>query len=104
MSQKRLVSQELVQAVVRLVVETLPWAADTMTFEVQDDFQFLLISVECEMHPELTEDERRQLGRNIDRLMPARDGDLTWMVNFTVNGKVVDSYFGGDSKSPELGF
>jgi len=75
-----------------------------MTFELQDDFQFLLISLECEMLPKLTQDERRELGRKINRLMPTRDDELTWMLNFTSSRKVEDSYFGGDSRSPEIGF
>ncbi|TFW30198.1 hypothetical protein [Massilia horti] len=104
MSLNRLISPELVDAVIRLIVETLPWAKDAVTYEVQDDFQFLLVAVQCDTGPELTEDERRQLGRRIDRLMPTRNGELTWMLNFMSNGKVADSYFGGDSRSPELGF
>jgi hypothetical protein len=100
----RSISPELVDAVIRLIVDRLPWVKDAVTLEVQDDFQFLLITVQCDTGPDSTEDERRQLGRRIDRLMPTRSGELTWMLNFTSNGKVAVSYFGGDAKSPELGF
>jgi hypothetical protein len=75
-----------------------------MTIEFQDDFQFLLIEIPCERVRDLSRDERRQLGLELDKLMPMREAELTWMLNFTVDGKVVDSYFGGDSTSPELGF
>lgn len=62
MSQERLISQELVQTVVGLIVTTLPWAKNALTFELQADFQFLLISVECNNNPKLREGERRELG------------------------------------------
>ncbi len=103
-SQECFISQELVQAVASLVVEALPSTKDALMLELQDDFRFLLISVECGMRLKPMEDERRELGKAIDRLMPARDGELTWMLNFTINGKVEDSYFGGDSNLPEIGF
>ena len=71
--------------------------------EFQDDFQFLLVGIPCERVRALSQEERRQLGFELDQMMPRREGELTWMLNFTLNGKVVDSYFGGDSTSPELG-
>jgi hypothetical protein len=104
MSLKRLLPPELIEIVIQLIVETLPWTKDSITFEVQDDFQFLLVSIQCDREIHLTEDERRQLGRRVDNLMPTREGELTWMLNFALDSKVVDSYFGGDSNSPELGF
>lgn len=104
MSQNFLIPPELIKKVIQLIVETLPWANDAITFEVQDDFQFLLVSVQCYGEIHVSEDERRRLGRRIDGVMPTRHGELTWMLNFTFGGDVVDSYFGGDTNSPELGF
>ncbi len=97
-------SHALSNAVMNLIVAALPWARDAITIEAQEDFQFLLISIESNKWPELPEIKRRQLGQEIAQIMPTRLGELTWMLNFTENGKVIDSYFGGDSKSPEIGF
>ncbi|MQA38399.1 hypothetical protein [Rugamonas aquatica] len=104
MIQHRMISQSLVDLVVGTLIEQLPWAEGKLGFELQDDFQFLLITVPCDIGPELSQEERRQLGHQVDRMMPTRDGELTWMLNFTTRGKVVDSYFGGDSRSPAIGF
>lgn len=82
----------------------MPAVGDSLKFELQDDFQFLLISIELDLNSNLKEEERRKVARRIDKLMPTREGELTWMLNFTRVGEVEDSYFGGDSKSPEIGF
>lgn len=66
-----------------------------LAIELQDDFRFLLISLECVMQPKLTEGARCELGREINCLMPIRDGELTCILNFACGGKVEDSYFGG---------
>ncbi|QJE00944.1 hypothetical protein HH212_13670 [Massilia forsythiae] len=100
----RLISDELVKAVGQQVIETLPWASDVVSFELQDDFQFLLVSVECDPALAHTLEQRRHLGHVIDDMMPTRDGELTWMLNFMMHGEVMDSYFGGDASMPELGF
>jgi hypothetical protein len=104
MANKRLISEGLADTVVQRLATLAALDQRAMTIEFQDDFQFLLIGIPCERVRELSQDERRQLGLEFDRLMPKRQGELTWMLNFAVDGKVVDSYFGGDSTSPELGF
>ena len=98
-----LISRELINAVIQQVISTFPWVGDSLRTELQDDFQFLLVTVQCDTAPRHTAEERLQLGHLVDDMMPTRDGDLTWMLNFTVEGQIVDSYFGGDANSPALG-
>ena len=99
---ERLISDSLVELVLARLIEQAQWVRDCLTYELQDDFQFLLITIET--GPASTEVERKQLGYLVDNLMPARERDLSWMLNFTSEGKLVDSYFGGDKSSPEIGF
>lgn len=99
----RLISDALAETVVKRLAELAGLDKTCIAFEFQDDFQFLLVGIPCEQARELAQAERRKLGREVDQFMPRREGELTWMLNFTVNGKVVDSYFGGDITSPDLG-
>lgn len=103
MTKKRLISEELAEAAVRRLAALGSFEQRAITVEFQDDFQFVLLGIPCERVREFLPSERKQLGFELDKLMPRREGELTWMLNFTVNGKVVDSYFGGDASSPELG-
>jgi hypothetical protein len=98
----RLISDPLVELVIARLIEQAPWVRDCLTYELQDDFQFLLITIKTGSAS--TEVERKQLGHLVDILMPARERDLSWMLNFSSQGKVVDSYFGGDKSSPGIGF
>lgn len=102
MASERLIPSSLVELVLTRIIEQAPWVRDHLTYELQDDFQFLLVSIEA--GPASTEVDRRKLGYLVDSLMPARERDLSWMLNFSSDGKVVDSYFGGDKSSPEIGF
>ncbi|MTV36235.1 hypothetical protein [Duganella radicis] len=104
MEQQRLISSALAEVIAQKIIDRLPSVRHNLGFEFQDDFQFLLVSIPYDTTSTFTSEERAQLGHEIDRLMPSREGELTWMINFVQNGKVIDSYFGGDSLSPDLGF
>lgn len=104
MAENRLITEELAEAAVQRLAALGTLERRVITIEFQDDFQFLLVGIVCEQVRELLQNERKQLAVELDKMMPTRKGELTWMLNFTTNGKVVDSYFGGDSSSPELGF
>ena len=103
MSRERFISTALADAAVRMLVERIALEESDIATEFQDDFQLLLIAVPCERVPEISQNERRELGLELDKMMPRREGALTWMLNFTLGGRVVDSYFGGDSMFPQLG-
>jgi hypothetical protein len=75
-----------------------------ISYEVQDDFQHLLISVALDEMPEVVGAASfRRIGELVNSLMPARQGEYTWMVNFKRGGKIVDSRFGGDQDCPASG-
>jgi hypothetical protein len=99
-----IISQELVSAVLRHLEDETCFKKEAISFEIQDDFKFLLISISID---ELPENEPLSTFKNVSRLLnhfiPGRRGDYSWMVNFTRKGKVVDSYFGGDLDSPNSG-
>jgi len=98
----RLISEALAEVVVQKLAARAGFDKREITIEFQGDFQFLLVAVPYNRFAELSQ-QRRQLGLEIHQMMPKRDGELTWMLNFIAQGKVVDSYFGGDLTSPEVG-
>ena len=75
-----------------------------MSFEIQDDFQFLLISISVDQFgsDEISED-MKGVANLLYGLMPVRKGDYSWMVNFKRDGKIIESYFGGDMDSLDSG-
>ena len=77
---------------------------DSISYEVQDDGNHLLVSISLDR---LTEDQSpsafKHAGKIVNSLVPGRVGDYSWMVVFTKNGKVIDSYFGGDLNCPDSG-
>lgn len=104
MERQPLISSALTEMIAHTITDQLPLAQHDLHFEIQDDYQFLLVSIPYESASTLTTEGRKQLAREIDHMMPSREGELTWMINFVQDGKVVDSYFGGDSLLPKLGF
>ena len=99
-----IITQEFVSKVLYLLEDKTYFKKDSISFEIQDDFKFLLISISID---ELPENEPLSIFKNVGHLLnnfiPARSGNYTWMVNFTREAKVVDSYFGGDLDSPNSG-
>jgi len=63
-----------------------------ISFEIQEDGMFLLVAVEAATN----EQAGQRIADLVDRSVPRRHGDDSWMVIFTQRGKVVDSYFGGN--------
>ncbi|WP_353328880.1 hypothetical protein [Chitiniphilus shinanonensis] len=71
-------------------------------FEIQDDFQFLLINIdvdECEVEKK----DFKRVASVLLGIVPGRRGEYSWMVNFKKNGVIVDSYFGGNEDFPDAG-
>lgn len=100
MEQQRLISDKLVDEAINIVALRLPWSKEQIRTELQDDFQFLLITLSGETAGLVTEQDRSATAYEIDKIMPARDGELSWMLNFKMGSDVVDSYFGGDKNFP----
>lgn len=77
---------------------------DSISFEIQDDYQHLLVSISVDGIPDGENSITfNKIGRQVDRMIPKRKGEYSWMVVFTRNGKVIDSHFGGDIDDPKSG-
>lgn len=98
------ITQELVSKTLQVIESETCFKRESISFEIQDDFEFLLISISID---ELPENEPlstfKKVGLLLNPLIPSRKGDYSWMVNFTREGQIVDSYFGGDLDSPNSG-
>jgi hypothetical protein len=100
----KIITNNLVEKVMlRLETET-GFRKEDISYEIQDDFQFLLISISVD---DFVGADRvstfKRVSHLLNQLIPGRKGDYSWMVNFTSDGKIIDSYFGGDLDSPESG-
>jgi hypothetical protein len=97
-------TQSFVNEVLRLLQDETRFKKESISFEIQDDYKFLLISISIDDFPE---DESlsslKNVGHLLNRFIPGRRGDYSWMVNFTKKGKVFNSYFGGDLDNPNSG-
>ena len=99
-----IITQELVAKVLSLIEESTSLKKESISFEIQDDFQQLLISISIDnFHDIEPASVFIQVGQLLNTMMPTRRGDYSWMVVFTKSGKIVDSYFGGNLDSPDSG-
>lgn len=101
---KNLISNELIEKARTIVLSEIDIPSNALRFEVQDDFQFLLISIDLEScAPHIQSSNFKSLAHKLASFMPTREGEYSWMLNIARYRKVVDSYFGGDSLSPGSG-
>lgn len=99
-----IITQQLIDDVVRLLEAETSFKKDSISFEIQDDGQFLLISISVDtLSVSGASSTFKRVGQLLNDMMPTRKGNYSWMVNFTRDGKVADSYFGGDSECPGSG-
>jgi hypothetical protein len=98
------ITEELVSQIQRLLEMETCFKKESISYEIQDDYKHLLISICVDELPE-TEPSSifKRVGGLINPLIPGRKGEYSWMVVFKRNGKVIDSYFGGDLDCPESG-
>lgn len=99
------ISDELANKFVTALKAGASLSIQKVTFEIQDEWRFLLVLVE--VLPETTDGELRdflELAQQLaERMIPHRYGDYSWMVNVIVAEKVKESVFGGDLDSPHSG-
>ena len=99
-----LITNKLIEKVRSTVLASISIPIDALRFEVQDDFQFLLISIDLELCAEdIQASDFRSLALKFSKFMPTRDGEYSWMLNIVRDKKVVDSYFGGDALNLDSG-
>jgi hypothetical protein len=63
-----------------------------ISFEIQEDGAFLLVAIEGPADEQVGQ----RIADLVDDSVPKRHKDDSWMVLFTQDGKVVDSYSGGN--------
>lgn len=98
-----IITQELEDKVLSLLGTEFGFREETISFEIQDDFQFLLISIAIEGFTGIQSSTFKRVGMLLNGMMPHRKDEYSWMVNFEREGKIIDSYFGGDLDSPNSG-
>lgn len=98
------ITSDLVDQVLFALEEKTPFQKDWISWEIQDEFESLFISISIDALP-ATEPSSvfKSAGLLVNGLVPSRPDDYSWMLAFTREGKVVDSYFGGNSNSPNSG-
>jgi hypothetical protein len=69
----------------------------TVSFETQDDSEFLLVMVGVANEESAKNAAGRQFAYEVldTRIPPKLDGEYSWMVVFQINGTVVDSVMHG---------
>lgn len=100
---ERLITEELIQECIQTLDKETRFNREVISYEIQDDFNFLLLSIRVDDLSNGTSTEYKFAAKLIDRLVPQRDDDYSWMINFQRGGEIIDSYFGGNSQSPNSG-
>lgn len=77
MVKERLISEVLAEAVVKNLATRAGLYKHEITTEFQDDFRFLLVTLPYKRFVTVSQEERKQLGLELDQMMPKREGELT---------------------------
>lgn len=99
----RLVDRAVADSCIFEIAKLSPFGKEVISYEIQDDAQFVLLSVVTDGVSDVSPLDRKRIAALVDGIVPKRSGEYSWMVNFTLNGKIFDSYFGGDLLSPDSG-
>lgn len=99
----KLINNSVVDDCISVLVKNSPYELARISYEIQDDFNFLLISVVTDGVADVSPLDRKRLAKLVDEIAPKRAGEYSWMINFLLNGVIFDSYFGGDLLSPDSG-
>jgi len=79
---------------------------DNISYEIQDDGDFILVSICVPAAMDDDEVDRKlfMIQDKVNEVIPQRDVDYSWMINAERHGIVVNSVFGGDRSSPCSGY
>ena len=99
------ISENMAQEFVNALLASTVLEDLSISFELQDDWQFLLVVVKVsalESRDQIVTFLKK--AQDIaEKSLPWRRGDYSWMVNVVKDGVVVESVFGGDLNSPNSG-
>ncbi|WP_162898944.1 hypothetical protein [Ralstonia solanacearum] len=97
------VNDQVAENCISVITKNSPFERGALSYEIQDDFNFVLISVATDGVSDVSPLDRKRIARLVDDMVPKREGEYSWMINFILNGSIFDSYFGGDLMSPDSG-
>ncbi|MEF3062982.1 hypothetical protein V4C85_24490 [Ralstonia solanacearum] len=97
------VNDSIAEICISVIVENSPFKRGVLSYEIQDDFNFVLISVVTDGVSDVSPLDRKKIALLVNDIVPRRTGEYSWMINFLLNETVFDSYFGGDLLSPDSG-
>lgn len=99
-----IITNELANEAICLIETETSFRRESISFEIQDDYKHLLISISVNSIPkDGTTAIFKHVADLLNSFIPGRHGDYSWMVVFEINGQVLDSYFGGDIDCPKSG-
>jgi hypothetical protein len=98
------ITKKLVDQVLKMLEIETAFKKESYFCELQDDSLLLFISIpmteEASIEPTLI---YKSVGFRMNKMMPNRANDYSWMVSFTKNKKIIHSVFGGNLSSPNSG-
>ena len=103
MESNKLIDDEIAEICIGKITENSPFKKEVISYEIQDDFQFVLLSVVTDGVSDVSPLDSKRIAALVDGIVPKRNGEYSWMVNFLLKGAIFDSYFGGDLMSPDSG-
>lgn len=97
------ITDELAEKIKCDLMEAYGIENENITYEIQDNFRFILFSINIRSASAFMKNNvfYREVVKLLDKIVPTRKGDYSWMVNFIKDGEIIDSYFGGDSDFPD---
>lgn len=103
MESDKLVDDGIAENCILGIIKNSPLKREVLSYEIQDDFNFVLISVVTDGVSDVSPLDRKRIANLVDGIVPKRNGEYSWMINFILKGAIFDSYFGGDLMSPDSG-
>ncbi|MFZ6750369.1 hypothetical protein [Undibacterium sp. Ren11W] len=99
-----IITPELIEKIFKLIEAETSFPRNSIWYEIQDDFQCILILISIdEFDEEDLNPAFRLVADILNRTVPGRDDDLSWLVAFMKNDKRIEAYFGGNLSAPKMG-
>ena len=100
-----IITDELTNRILHTLETDFSFKQESVTFEVQDDGACVMIYIPVDEVPEASRPlVLEQIGTTLNEIIPGRTGDYSWFANFTLNGTIIDSCFGGNLEFPKVIF
>ena len=103
MEDRKPVNDAIAGSCISAITDNSPFDRRSLSYEIQDDFNFVLISIVTDGVSDVSPLDRKRIANLVNGIVQKRNGEYSWMVNFLLKGAIFDSYFGGDLISPGSG-